>query len=952
MDERALAERLITYDTSTPDGLRAARRVRQGLARGARDRRPRHTITTACRCSLADGRAARRARRDRLHGHLDVVPGHQEQFTPRVEGDRLYRPRRLRHEGRARGDDVRACTTSPRRTRVRVRFVCVPDEESEDIDDRSTDALVRERLHRRLRDHRRADRPARRRPGQGRARDAASRSRGRAAHGSTPWLGDNAVLKAHRRLPPNRVAAVLARVLRAVRPPVDQPRRGSTGGDALNKVPDRCAMDVDIRYLPDQDPGEILAQIRAIPTSRSCARSSARPRSCRARNPYVLRAARRRRRARSSGESLSVGRDGASDAVSFLEAGVPAVEFGPAGGGHHGPEEWVSIASLARYRQRARRLRRTGLPAQLARAARRRRRCARSRAGSAVSATAYGAEAVAPRRRAPALRAFHACARLDLRPDRASRRPRRVGDRRAAAGRRRRLDVARGTARAASQIEHPGADHSTRRRRRAADDPDPRLRPAATRTRKTGRRAALGHDHARPPRPGQARDGGDVDPARPQGRHPRPRHRQDQRRLRARRPAPDAQDGQEAVSTRAAVQDQPRRQRQLRRLPARGQLRSAASTSTSTAATTTTTRAARRELRDDRHPARLPEALRQDALDYVRYRHSDNDLVRAARQQDFLRQAKDQVGASKLDPRRPQGAREHLRALHATPTRACDEDAILLAAQARALLRQEPGPRGPVPGVDVDPTARYLDVVAGHAAARPSSAVPEPRRRSTGARAGSSDQPQGGRRRARSKRKNAAPGTCPASTDARTQGEDQAIAGRRASCASRSTSRRCGSPAAATLRRDTSRARLHDPRPRASKRTTPTGSCSRRASVGEYYGIQGTTWKAPADPRRPARDAAQSAAASYELYYDGDRLRLVAWQTPRGVYWVSNTLSQTLTQRADARDRRLADARRRASSRRPASAAPRPMSCRREPIGVIGTGYVGLVTAAGFAELG
>ena len=34
-----------------------------------------------------------------------------------------------------------------------------------------------------------------------------------------------------------------------------------------------------------------------------------------------------------------------------LQAGIPAVEFGPAGGGHHGPEEWVSISSLARYRQ-------------------------------------------------------------------------------------------------------------------------------------------------------------------------------------------------------------------------------------------------------------------------------------------------------------------------------------------------------------------------------------------------------------------------------------------------------------------------------------------------------------------------------------------------------------------------------------------------------------------------
>ena len=38
----------------------------------------------------------------------------------------------------------------------------------------------------------------------------------------------------------------------------------------------------------------------------------------------------------------------------------------------------------------------------------------------------------------------------------------------------------------------------------------------------------------------------------------------------------------------------------------------------------------------------------QDALDYVRYRHEDNDLVRAARQQDFLRQAKAQLGVGKI----------------------------------------------------------------------------------------------------------------------------------------------------------------------------------------------------------------------------------------------------------------------------------------------------------------
>ena len=35
----------------------------------------------------------------------------------------------------------------------------------------------------------------------------------------------------------------------------------------------------------------------------------------------------------------------------------------------------------------------------------------------------------------------------------------------------------------------------------------------------------------------------------------------------------------------------------------------------------------------------------------------------------------------------------------------------------------------------------------------------------------------------------------------------------------------------------------------------------------------------------------------YELHYDGDRLRLVAWRTPKAVYWVSNTLLLTLSER-------------------------------------------------------
>src|SRR5690606_33415609 len=102
-------------------------------------------------------------------------------------------------------------------------------------------------------------------------------------------------------------------------------------------------------YLPNQDPGEILAQIRAIPDLEIVRCFTWPPAVVPRTNPYVL--ALRASVARYTGrESLSVGRDGASDAITFLDAGIPAVEFGPVGAGHHGPDEWVSIASLGRYR--------------------------------------------------------------------------------------------------------------------------------------------------------------------------------------------------------------------------------------------------------------------------------------------------------------------------------------------------------------------------------------------------------------------------------------------------------------------------------------------------------------------------------------------------------------------------------------------------------------------------
>ena len=107
---------------------------------------------------------------------------------------------------------------------------------------------------------------------------------------------------------------------------------------------------LDIRCLPDQDRGAIVAQIQALdPETRIeliLNKAAARVSST---HPLVTALVTVARAADPT--ARAVGRDGSSDAIAFLEVGVPAVEFGPVGAGHHGPDEYVEVASLQPYRE-------------------------------------------------------------------------------------------------------------------------------------------------------------------------------------------------------------------------------------------------------------------------------------------------------------------------------------------------------------------------------------------------------------------------------------------------------------------------------------------------------------------------------------------------------------------------------------------------------------------------
>ena len=346
MDERALTEKLIGYDTSVPEGIKQC----AGFVKGwleARDIESRQFGIRGLPVTVAEVGPFDAQITVLLHGHIDVVPGLPEQFEPQLDGDRLFARGAYDMKG-ALACLLLALADLRNQGAVRVRMGIVPDEEAEDELERGGDLLVDEGF---LGDFAITGEPTDMHVGVAAKGVLAMRIQvdGRAAHGATPWLGENAILRAvdvFRAIQSLPFASQSSELFD--RPSINLGR--IVGGDALNKVPDRCVIDVDIRYLPDQDPEEILEQVRGIPGS-SMQPLLTRPPATVDRDSAYVRALRQSATEHHDGEPMSVGRDGASDAVSFLRVGVPAVEFGPIGAGHHGPAEWVSVSSLETYRQ-------------------------------------------------------------------------------------------------------------------------------------------------------------------------------------------------------------------------------------------------------------------------------------------------------------------------------------------------------------------------------------------------------------------------------------------------------------------------------------------------------------------------------------------------------------------------------------------------------------------------
>jgi polyisoprenyl-teichoic acid--peptidoglycan teichoic acid transferase len=268
------------------------------------------------------------------------------------------------------------------------------------------------------------------------------------------------------------------------------------------------------------------------------------------------------------------------------------------------------------------------------------------------------------------------------------------------------------------------------------------------------------------------------------------------------------------------------------------------------------------------------------ALQYVRFRHEDTDIVRAARQQDFLRQAKQQIAASDLIEKR-----DRLVTIFGRNT--STDTALRSRSEVLRLLK-----------LALFSATQPIREVRFQGAIGPSFVESSPEQMQAMVQeflqVKDSPGPRGESKRKvkRNKRKKLPAVGDIGLEDATGFGKDQAVQAVQAGAgvtlpALYPTLRLQGSVFAGPPR-------VYKLRGSDGKTYGAYRMVLQNNVAGEYYGLQGTTWK-DAPILEGVTERRKIGRRTYELVPDGDRVRLVAWRTPKAVYWISNTLLLTLS---------------------------------------------------------
>jgi LCP family protein required for cell wall assembly len=283
-------------------------------------------------------------------------------------------------------------------------------------------------------------------------------------------------------------------------------------------------------------------------------------------------------------------------------------------------------------------------------------------------------------------------------------------------------------------------------------------------------------------------------------------------------------------------------------------------------------------------PAGYQQMCGDEALQYARFRHEDSDLVRGIRQQDLLRDAKQQVGAGELFDDRD-------RLIEIFGNNTTSDGALKSRSELLRLIKLAVFSVGqPIRHVKFEGEDGYDSDESGASYVTASDAtVKKLTQQFLGA-----EESKGPRGTLKPKGKRPAKPIDPGGLEKETQfGKEQAI-----------QAIEQGGGGKFPVYYPT--VRVADSEyigpPRFYKIATPDGTRKKayrmvlkRPFVGEYYGIQGTRWMDPPILAGPSEER-EFKGRKFELHYEGDRLRIVAWRTPNAVYWVSNTLLQTLSE--------------------------------------------------------
>jgi LCP family protein required for cell wall assembly len=283
-----------------------------------------------------------------------------------------------------------------------------------------------------------------------------------------------------------------------------------------------------------------------------------------------------------------------------------------------------------------------------------------------------------------------------------------------------------------------------------------------------------------------------------------------------------------------------------------------------------------------------------DALSFARYRHTDNDIVRAARQQAFLREAR-----AKLPPSRLIEDRDKLLNIfaHYTSSDVTKPSQLLellkLFFDLRGAQIKEihfTGTLGPsyvtATSSEIHTAVNQLLGVQGTPGPAGSSAKPN--------KPVTPQQPPDHTKATPATKKKSSGSSLPTTLTSTSYGKELARGIR---------SRKEKVPVYyPTLLEDGSdyaqKPRVYKINGKGDESPPPAERAAYKwvfslPTLGDYYGFEGTRWKDPPILSNPTEERT-IGDRDYKLFYDGDRLRMVGWQTDEGSFWVSNSLIETV----------------------------------------------------------